>query len=164
MSQPRPKRHPLTWAVVTVLIVVPFVALLWVPYYSKAAPKAGGFPFFYWYQLLWVPGVAVLSVLAYLLVARTRPGPGGTRVVAGGGAAGGGAGGGAAASPGGGSTASARGAGGSTAGGAGGSEQPGGDGYGQPPSGGWYGQPPGAAPGPAGGTQADGTSGTETRA
>jgi Protein of unknown function (DUF3311) len=80
MSQPKPpprSRPPLTWAVVTVLILVPFVALLWVPFYAKAAPKAGGFPFFYWYQLVWIPGVAVLGGLAYLLLARTRRGAGG---------------------------------------------------------------------------------------
>ena len=77
MSQPSRasrSRHPVTWAVVTVLIVLPFVAMLWVPSYTRAAPKAGGFPFFYWYQLAWVPAVAVTSVLAYLLVLRTRRG------------------------------------------------------------------------------------------
>jgi hypothetical protein len=65
-------RHPLSWAVVTILIVVPFVAMLWVPSYSRSAPKLGGFPFFYWYQLVWVIGVAVLSVLAYLIMPKRR--------------------------------------------------------------------------------------------
>ena len=86
MSEPKPRpraRHPVTWAVVTVLIVAPFVGLLWVPFYASAAPKAGGFPFFYWYQLLWVPAVAVLSVLAYLLLGRTRRGGAGYRQPAG---------------------------------------------------------------------------------
>jgi hypothetical protein len=73
--KPRPRsRHPVTWTVVTILLAAPFVALLWVPSYASTTPKAGGFPFFYWYQLVWVPGVAVLSVLAYLLVLRTRRG------------------------------------------------------------------------------------------
>lgn len=79
MSQPtrapRP-RHAIAWAVVTVLIVAPFVAMLWVPSYARTAPNAGGFPFFYWYQLVWVPGVAVLSVLAYLIMPRRRRGGG----------------------------------------------------------------------------------------
>jgi hypothetical protein len=62
---------------VTVLIVIPFVAMLWVPSYARSAPKLGGFPFFYWYQLVWVVGVAVLSVLAYLLIPQRRRGRGG---------------------------------------------------------------------------------------
>jgi hypothetical protein len=32
----------------------------------------GDFPFFYWYQLIWVPVVAVLSWVGYLLL-RTKP-------------------------------------------------------------------------------------------
>ncbi|MCA4133337.1 DUF3311 domain-containing protein [Arthrobacter sp. M4] len=36
--------------------------------YSFAAPRVGGMPFFYWYQLLWVPISAALSGIAYWLV------------------------------------------------------------------------------------------------
>ena len=32
-----------------------------------SAPALGGLPFFYWYQLMWVPIVAILSAAAYLL-------------------------------------------------------------------------------------------------
>jgi hypothetical protein len=35
-------------------------------------PKLGDFPFFYWYQLIWVPVVAILSWLCFLLL-RTKP-------------------------------------------------------------------------------------------
>jgi len=38
-----------------VLLLAPFVGLLWVPFYNRATPKLFGFPFFYWYQFLWVP-------------------------------------------------------------------------------------------------------------
>ncbi|WP_353712216.1 DUF3311 domain-containing protein [Arthrobacter sp. K5] len=36
--------------------------------YSFNAPALGGMPFFYWYQLLWVPISAALSGVAYRLV------------------------------------------------------------------------------------------------
>ena len=36
-------------------LLVPFVGLLWVPFYNFAEPSLFGFPFFYWYQLTWVP-------------------------------------------------------------------------------------------------------------
>ena len=36
--------------------------------YSFNAPALGGMPFFYWYQLLWVPLSAALSGVAYWLV------------------------------------------------------------------------------------------------
>jgi FtsH-binding integral membrane protein len=37
-----------------VLLVAPFVALLWVPFYNSIEPVMWGIPFFYWYQFLWV--------------------------------------------------------------------------------------------------------------
>jgi hypothetical protein len=45
---------------------------LWVPLYNRSTPALGGFPFYYWYQLLWIPIVAVLSGTAYLLVRRIQ--------------------------------------------------------------------------------------------
>ncbi|MFF8772733.1 DUF3311 domain-containing protein [Kitasatospora sp. NPDC015120] len=51
-------------------LLVPIVAMLWVGSYDKPDPEAGGVPFFYWYQLLWVPVSAVFTVSAYLLIGR----------------------------------------------------------------------------------------------
>ncbi|MFD5085687.1 DUF3311 domain-containing protein [Kitasatospora sp. NPDC058406] len=51
-------------------LLVPIVAMLWVGSYDKLDPEAGGVPFFYWYQLLWVPVSAVFTVAAYLLINR----------------------------------------------------------------------------------------------
>ncbi|MFJ6136060.1 DUF3311 domain-containing protein [Kitasatospora sp. NPDC092286] len=51
-------------------LLVPIVAMLWVSSYDKTGPAVGGVPFFYWYQLLWVPVSAVFTVAAYLLVDR----------------------------------------------------------------------------------------------
>jgi hypothetical protein len=53
-----------------VLLLVPFVALLWVPFYTRTTPKLFGFPFFYWYQFLWVPVTAALVWIVYVV---TRP-------------------------------------------------------------------------------------------
>ena len=48
-----------------VLLLVPFVGLLWVPFYNFAEPSLFGFPFFYWYQFAWVPITSVLIWLVY---------------------------------------------------------------------------------------------------
>lgn len=58
--------------VAAVCIVAPFVAMLWLPSYNKTDPKLLGFPFFYWYQLLWVIITAVLMAVAYLAVSHDR--------------------------------------------------------------------------------------------
>jgi hypothetical protein len=53
-----------------VCLVIPFVALLWVGSYSRLTPAFIGIPFFYWYQMLWVPVSAALTYTAYVLVRR----------------------------------------------------------------------------------------------
>ena len=32
------------------LLLLPFIGLLWVPFYNDELPAVFGFPFFYWYQ------------------------------------------------------------------------------------------------------------------
>lgn len=56
---------------VAVLLLIPLVALAAVPLYSRTTPQLWGFPFFYWYQLLWVLVASVFTAAAYLLVTRT---------------------------------------------------------------------------------------------
>ena len=48
------------------LLILPYLFLLWPPLYAKAEPSLLGFPFFYWYQFLWVPVSAALTGLVYL--------------------------------------------------------------------------------------------------
>jgi Protein of unknown function (DUF3311) len=48
-----------------VLLLLPFVGLLWVPFYNFLEPGLLGFPFFYWYQLAWVPLCSLLIWLVY---------------------------------------------------------------------------------------------------
>jgi hypothetical protein len=45
------------------LLLLPFIGLLWVPFYNSAEPSLFGFPFFYWYQIAWVPASSFLTFL-----------------------------------------------------------------------------------------------------
>ncbi|KQR78761.1 hypothetical protein ASG35_10250 [Burkholderia sp. Leaf177] len=47
------------------LLLIPYVALLWLPFYNDARPSFAGFPFFYWYQLLWVPLTSLILYVIY---------------------------------------------------------------------------------------------------
>jgi hypothetical protein len=47
-----------------ILLLLPFIGLLWVPFYNDTLPSLFGFPFFYWYQFLWVP---ITSFLVWLV-------------------------------------------------------------------------------------------------
>jgi hypothetical protein len=43
------------------LLLIPYAAVLWVPFYNRIGPEIAGIPFFYWYQMLWIVlGVAIL--------------------------------------------------------------------------------------------------------
>jgi len=50
------------------LLSLPFVATLYPPFYARRDPVIFNFPFFYWYQLLWVV-LAALVVGIVLLAA-----------------------------------------------------------------------------------------------
>ncbi|WP_106428915.1 MULTISPECIES: DUF3311 domain-containing protein [Streptomyces] len=58
--------------VIALCLVAPFVAMLWVGSYAKSDPALMGIPFFYWYQLLWVPLSAVLTLVAHQLWRRDQ--------------------------------------------------------------------------------------------
>ena len=49
------------------LLLLPFVIVLWPPFYNKAEPSFIGLPFFYWYQLLWVLISAACTWVVYLM-------------------------------------------------------------------------------------------------
>ena len=62
----RSDRSPWNW-----LLLVPIVVPLIVPLYNSVDPTIGGWPRFYWLQLLWVVlGVATTS-LVYLMTRRS---------------------------------------------------------------------------------------------
>jgi hypothetical protein len=56
------KRH---FSALWLLLLLPYIGLLWVPFYNKALPEFLGFPFFYWYQLAWVPLTSLLIYVVY---------------------------------------------------------------------------------------------------
>ena len=66
------RRHVGTWIVITVLLAAALVGTLWVPFYNHLTPALGGFPFFYWYQMLWVLIEAVLLLVCYRIVRADR--------------------------------------------------------------------------------------------
>lgn len=47
------------------LLVLPYLGLLFPQLYARATPTLFGFPFFYWYQLLWVILAAALIAIVY---------------------------------------------------------------------------------------------------
>ena len=56
-----------------VLLAIPMIALAWVGSYSKETPKLGAFPFFIWYQFMWVFLCSFMTYGAYRLVLAARP-------------------------------------------------------------------------------------------
>jgi hypothetical protein len=76
MAQRTPTgKSPVTWGTVAVLLIVAITGTLWVPIYARSGPELGPFPFFYWYQLIWVPTTGLLCWICYLLL-KTKPVPG----------------------------------------------------------------------------------------
>jgi hypothetical protein len=52
------------------LLLIPFVATLWVPFYNSVEPSWQGIPFFFWYQFLWIIIGAALVGLVYFRTER----------------------------------------------------------------------------------------------
>ena len=51
--------------IVAVILLIAIVVPLLVPTYDQAEPRLFGFPFFYWYQLVWVPITSFLVWIVY---------------------------------------------------------------------------------------------------
>ena len=49
------------------LLLIPFVALLYPPFYSSIQPDLAGIPYFIWYQLAWVLLGALIVGLVHRL-------------------------------------------------------------------------------------------------
>ena len=47
------------------LLLLPFIGLLWIPFFNATEPSLFGFPFFYWYQLAWVPITAGITFIVW---------------------------------------------------------------------------------------------------
>ncbi len=59
----RPARKGRSWLLL--LLLIPYIVLLWPPFYNFRDPALIGIPFFYWFQLLWIVITAVLTALVY---------------------------------------------------------------------------------------------------
>ena len=65
--------HPVTSAVIAILIIATIFFSLYVPLYASATPKVGDFPFFYFYLIVYMPVVAIVLGIVLLLQNRLRP-------------------------------------------------------------------------------------------
>jgi hypothetical protein len=54
------------------LLVIPLAGTLIPPIYNVQDPTFIGLPFFYWYQLLWVPISVGVTLAVYRLTARSE--------------------------------------------------------------------------------------------
>jgi len=69
----RPTRGPARpgpYIVAGLLLLIAIVLPLAVPIYARRSPALAGIPFFYWYQMLWVPVTSFLIWIAYVVVGR----------------------------------------------------------------------------------------------
>ncbi len=55
------------WHPARLLLILPFIAVLWVPFYNRTQPTLWSLPFYYRYQMLWILFGAVVIGLVYLL-------------------------------------------------------------------------------------------------
>jgi hypothetical protein len=49
-----------------VLLLLPVIGTLWVPWFAQSRPALFGFPIFYWYLMAWVPVGAACTAIEYL--------------------------------------------------------------------------------------------------
>jgi hypothetical protein len=73
MPQLTPRRLPARIiAIAGIALAIPVLALLIVPIYARRSPELWGFPFFYWYQLLWVFIAAGFTWFAFAVIRSAR--------------------------------------------------------------------------------------------
>ncbi|OIQ72006.1 hypothetical protein GALL_463750 [mine drainage metagenome] len=63
-STPGPRRglnyQPVNW-----LLLLPLVGTLVPAFYNRTAPTLAGIPFFYWYQMVWIPISVVFTWIVF---------------------------------------------------------------------------------------------------
>ncbi len=50
---------------INLLLLLPFIGLLWVPFFNVTEPSLLGFPFFYWYMFAWVPLSSIITWIVW---------------------------------------------------------------------------------------------------
>ena len=61
---PKPRPAARLWRY---LLFIPVLAVLAVPVFNRTGPALWGFPFFYWYQMLWVILCSATAGLVFLI-------------------------------------------------------------------------------------------------
>jgi hypothetical protein len=64
--------HPVTSAIIAVLVLASIFFALYVPLYASATPKVGDFPFFYFFLLIYMPVVGIVLGIVLFLQSRLR--------------------------------------------------------------------------------------------
>jgi hypothetical protein len=62
--------HPVTSAVIAILVIASIFFSLYVPLYASATPKVGDFPFFYFYLIIYMPAVGIVLWIVITLQKR----------------------------------------------------------------------------------------------
>jgi hypothetical protein len=55
------------WSWARLLLVLPFLGILSVPFYNSVEPTLLSVPFFYWYQMLWILLCAAAVTIVYVV-------------------------------------------------------------------------------------------------
>lgn len=55
------------------LLIIPFIGTLWVPFYNAVDPRLAGVPYFYWYQFLWIAISVGLTTIVYFATRGREP-------------------------------------------------------------------------------------------
>ena len=62
-TRPATRKHNRAWLL---LLALPYLGLCFPGFYARATPVLLGFPFFYWYQFVWVIATSGLLWIYYL--------------------------------------------------------------------------------------------------
>ncbi|OLD63514.1 MAG: hypothetical protein AUF65_02045 [Chloroflexi bacterium 13_1_20CM_50_12] len=65
VSRSQPQRRRRSWLLI--LLIIPFIVLLYPPFYNSIDPTFIGIPFFYWFPMLWIIITAIITGALYLL-------------------------------------------------------------------------------------------------
>jgi hypothetical protein len=69
-SGPPPREQRGTGVLYALILLVPFAGTFFPWVYNTRDPELAGIPFFYWYQMLWVPLSMVVTVAVYRALRR----------------------------------------------------------------------------------------------
>lgn len=64
-SRSQTGRRGRSWLLI--FLLVPFIVLLYPPFYNSINPMFIGIPFFYWFSLLWIIITAIITAVLYFL-------------------------------------------------------------------------------------------------